>query len=213
MARDELGETDEVRTFAIKAMRDWIMACPRIEKCRMDSKFILRFLRFRKFDIANAQETLERYLVFREGLYGDDWFSKLDFSRPNINGLIDRGLIIILPKRDAAGRRVLFTRLAAVDPSIPTIGSEVMTVTTLFFEALLDDEENQIRGLNYVGDISRISLRHYFIHPFTTWFKYAKNIEVNNLVERLTNNLWKLIHRKHSLRVIKDSTRLTCNQR
>lgn len=179
VAETELGETDEIRTNAIKTMRDWIMNSQRIEKCRMDSKFILRFLRFRKFNILLAQEAFERYLIFREGCYGFDWFSNMDFAKPNIHQLIDNGLMTILPKRDQFGRVVILARLAATDPSIPTIGCEAMTLATMVFETLLDDEENQIRGFNYILDISNIKLRHYFIFSFTTWFKFAKNVEVS----------------------------------
>lgn len=177
IAEDELRETEEVRNHAIKAMRDWIMDNPRIEKCRMDAKFLLRFLRFRKFSIPMAQEALERYLVFREGAYGYDWFSNMDFNKPNIKSLIDNGIEVILPERDHLGRKVLISRLAAADPKITSIGSEGLTLGTMVMETLLDDEENQIRGLVYVADVSGIQLSHYQIFPLDIWFKFGKNIE------------------------------------
>lgn len=181
LAKIELGETDEIRSNAIKVMRDWIMSNARIEKCRMDAKFILRFLRFRKFNISAAQEALERYLVFREGAYGYDWFSNMDFDKPNINGLLEKGLYTILPKRDKFGRKVILAKLAATDPSIPTIGCEALTLGTMIFETLLEDEENQIRGINYILDVSNIKLRHYFIFSFLTWYKILKNVEVSEI--------------------------------
>lgn len=144
----------------------------------MDSKFILRFLRFRKFNIPLAKEAFERYLVFREGIYGYDWFSNLDYNKPNIGSLIDKGLIYVFPKRDKHGRTVILSKLSATDPNIPGIGTEALTLSTMMFESLLEDEENQIRGLNYILDISNIKLRHYFIFSFPTWFKFAKNVEV-----------------------------------
>lgn len=159
-------------------MRDWIMENPRIIKCRMDSKFILRFLRFRKFDLTKAQEAFERYLIFREGAYGYDWFSNLDYDKPNISGLVEKGLFMIFPNRDKFGRKVVMFRLAAADPSISTIGSEGLTYATFVMETMMEDEENQIRGLNYIFDVSNIKLRHYFIFSFPTWFRFAKNIEV-----------------------------------
>jgi hypothetical protein len=181
IARDELGETDEIRTNGIRLMRDWIMKNPRIEKCRMDSKFILRFLRFRKFNIAKAQDAFERYLIFREGAYGYDWFSNMDFEKPHIDSLLDNGIVMLFPCRDKLGRRILMTRLSAADPSISTIGCEGLTVGTMALETLLEDEENQIRGINYIGDISNIKLRHYFIFSFPTWFRFGKNVEVGKV--------------------------------
>lgn len=178
MAEKELRETDEIRNHAIPAMRDWIMANPRIEKVRMDAKFLLRFLRFRKFNIPAAQEALERYLVFREGCYGLDWFSNMDFNKPNINELLSKGLFSVLPNRDKFGRKVILARLAAADPCIPTIGCEGLTIGTMVCETLLDDEETQIRGVNYIMDVSNIKIRHYFIFSFLTWYKMLKNVEV-----------------------------------
>jgi hypothetical protein len=194
IAEKELRETAETRSHSIKAMRDWIMSNPRIEKCRMDSKFILRFLRFRKFSVPAAQEALERYLVFREGAYGHDWFSNMDFDKPNINGLLEKGLYTVLPNRDKLGQKVILAKLAAADPSIPTIGNECLTLGTMIFETLLEDEENQIRGLNYILDVSNIKLRHYFIFSFLTWYKFLKNVEVSrNEVNENTGEMQKLL--------------------
>lgn len=178
IAEKELRETEEIRNHSIKAMRDWIMANPRIEKCRMDSKFILRFLRFRKFSMPAAQEALERYLVFREGAYGHDWFSNMDFEKPNIEGLIDSGSVVILPKTDKLGRKTILFRMKALDPNIPNIGNEGLTLSTMVFETLLDDEENQIRGLTYLGAVSEFSMSFFQIFPLEVAFKFGKNVEV-----------------------------------
>lgn len=178
LALEELRESDDVRNHSIKAMRDWIMDNPRIEKCRMDSKFILRFLRFRKFSIPMAQEAFERYLVFREGVYGHDWFSNLDFAKPGVQLLLESGLVTVLANRDKLGRKVLLFRLAVTDPKIPTIGNDVLTLSTMFFETLLDDEENQIRGLSYIGDVSGVHLSLSQIFSIDTMYKFGKNVEV-----------------------------------
>lgn len=178
IARVELGETDDVRQHAIKAMRDWIMDNPRIVKCRMDSKFILRFLRFRKFDVPKAQETLERWLVAREGAYGSDYFSSLDYSKPCIEKLLNCGFVMIFPNRDEQGRLVILSRPGAVDPKLPTVGVDGITLSLMIGEALLEDEENQIRGIVYISDYVNVTWSHYRIFSFTQWFKLAKNAEV-----------------------------------
>lgn len=159
-------------------MRDWILANPRIEKCRMDAVWLLRFLRFRKYSLPLAQEALERYLVFREGLYGYDWFSNMNFDRPTLGDLLEKGVIVALPNRDKLGRQVLMFRLNAVDPSINDVGNTFLTLSTMFFEALLDDEENQIRGLNYIGDVTGLQLGHVNMFPLEVAYKFGKNVEV-----------------------------------
>jgi hypothetical protein len=178
IAEKELRETEQIRSHSIKAMRDWIVSNPRIEKCRMDSKFILRFLRFRKFSVPAAQEALERYLVFREGAYGHDWFSNMDFDKPNINGLLDSGCVAILPNTDKLGRKTILFRMKALDPNIPNIGNEGLTLCTMVFETLLEDEENQIRGLSYIGAVSEFNLSFFQIFPLEVAFKFGKNVEV-----------------------------------
>lgn len=91
LAEKELGETEQVRNNAIKELRDWTMKNPRILKTRLDAIWLLRFLRFKKFDIGLAKEALERYLVFREGSYGKNWFDHLDVLKSSTEKQLDNG--------------------------------------------------------------------------------------------------------------------------
>ena len=68
------------------------MENPRIIKSRLDNRFLLKALRFRKFSIPRAQEYIERYLIYKSGFYGYDWFSNLDPLRPNLIDLMEKGL-------------------------------------------------------------------------------------------------------------------------
>lgn len=99
------------------------------------------FLRFQKFDVPKAMIALERWLVGRQGAYGYDWMSNLDYSKPNIDGLIDRGILMVFPKRDKFGKTVLMFRPAALQTQISTIGVEALTLGVMMSEVLLDDEE------------------------------------------------------------------------
>lgn len=88
--RKEIRETEEIRNHGIKAMRDWVMQNPRIKRCRLDSIWILKHLRFRKHSIPLAQEAMERHLVIRQGSYGQQYFHlEGDVSRPCIKKLFD----------------------------------------------------------------------------------------------------------------------------
>lgn len=91
LAKEELRETEEVRQHAIKALRDFVLKNPRIEMTRLDAKFLLRFLRFRKFSIPMAMEALERIMVIKQGSYGRNWLDSLDVEKPSILKLIDKG--------------------------------------------------------------------------------------------------------------------------
>lgn len=86
----EIREIDELREFAIKAMRDWTMQNPRILKARRDSTWLLKHLRFKKFSLPLAQEVIEKHLVLRQGRYGIDYFHlENDCLRPCIKRIFD----------------------------------------------------------------------------------------------------------------------------
>lgn len=91
LAKNELRETEAVRNNAIIALREWTMSNPRIIKGRLDSIWLLRFLRFKKFSIPMAQEAIERYLVMRESNIGKIWFNDLNIMRPSAEKLFDSG--------------------------------------------------------------------------------------------------------------------------
>ncbi|CAO1439552.1 unnamed protein product [Diamesa serratosioi] len=178
LAEKELGETEQVRNNAIKELRDWTMKNPRIIKTRLDAVWLLRFLRFKKFDIALAKEAIERYLIFRQGSYGKDWFEHLDILRPSTEKLLDDGYLLVLPNRDSKGRKVLMFRASIVDPSIKTCGYDTLIVNTSTFETLLEDEENQIRGIVHIADLGGAGMSHFTVFPPQKYYRMAKNTEI-----------------------------------
>lgn len=90
-AERELRETDEMREFAIQAFRDWIFQNKRIVKTRLDTSWLLKFLRFRKFSLLQAQEAMERHLVLRQGSHGLKYFHKeFDVLRPSVKAVFDQ---------------------------------------------------------------------------------------------------------------------------
>lgn len=90
-AEDELRETEEVRQHSIMAIREWALKHPKIVKTRLDSNFILRYLRFRKFSIPMATEAIERYLVLKNGSFGRGWLDSMNINRSSILKLVDDG--------------------------------------------------------------------------------------------------------------------------
>lgn len=92
IAQEELRETVEIRENAIRAMREWALQNPRICTLRLDAKFLLRFLRFKKFSIPMAQECLERYLVLRKYFFeGEFIYQNFDYKLPALHDLIMKG--------------------------------------------------------------------------------------------------------------------------
>lgn len=185
-AFEELGETEELRKSSIKKIRDWMLNNKRIVKARFDSRFILRYLRRHFYDIKCTKEAIERWLILREGRYHQgDWLTNLSYDRPNLKELLDAGLLVVLPTRTAKNERVVVSKFAKCKNYVETEHPEQMNpalaalcLGSQIFEILWEDEENQVNGFHYIFDISDVSLRQYFMLPFSTWFKILKHCEV-----------------------------------
>lgn len=96
-AKRELREDELIRKHALENFRQWIQKNPRLENCRLDANFLLRFLRFKKFSVPQAQEALERYLLLRQTF--SIAFRELDVRNTRINELLDRGVVFSSPNR------------------------------------------------------------------------------------------------------------------
>lgn len=78
------------------------------------------------------------------------------------------------------GRRVIFYRSGVVDPMCPNIGNDVLTLMTLVYDLILEDEENQIRGVVHVSDAKGIRMPHFTVFSPQYMFRIGKNTEVRN---------------------------------
>merc|ERR1712004_380813 len=157
VAKVELNETAKVRKKALAEVRKWVRSQPQIKRARLDANFILRFLRMQKFEIKESCEILDKYLTMR--CQYPTWFQNLDCQDPALADLVSKGYIFVLPERDQHGRRVIFSRAAAFDPTKYTT-SDMMRAHVMTFETLL---ENQVRGFTYVFDEKAVSWSHLSI--------------------------------------------------
>ncbi len=157
IAETELRESPKVRKRALRELRDWIKSQSHISNCRTDSNFLLRFLRMKKFEVADTTKVLDKYLRMRS--QHPSWFASLDVREPKLNKLINDGYIFVLPRRDANGRRVVYSRAAAMDATVCT-AADVMRAHLLTFEALLEEEDVQVNGVTYVFDERDVNWSH-----------------------------------------------------
>jgi len=149
LSRRELQEDGKKRRKALSEVRKWIKSQSHIKKVRLDSNFLLRFLRMQKFEVKESCEILDKYLNMR--WQHPSWFQNLDCRDPKLAELISMGYILALPERDAHGRRVIYSKAGAFDANRFNT-SDMMRAHILTFETLLNDEENQVRGFTYVLD-------------------------------------------------------------
>lgn len=123
-----------------------------------------------------VKESFERALIFRQNY---EFLENLDFEKPYMSELLDAGLIMILPGYSKTGERIICSKMSAASTKIPNVALTGMCLATQILELLLEDEENQVRGFHYVFDVSDMTVKHYFLLPFMTWFKILKNCEVS----------------------------------
>lgn len=154
---EEIGETEESRQSSLESLGNWVQANTSITNCRMDASFLLRFIRMQKHQIGKSCALLENYLRMRKTY--PQWFKNLDIKDEKVNELVKSGYVFALPGRDPQGRRVIFCKAQALDPYRHT-NSDQMRAFIITFEALLEEEESQLRGFTYVFDCSGVSLAH-----------------------------------------------------
>lgn len=159
-AETELCESPKTRKKALRELRDWLKSQNHISGCRTDNSFLLRFLRMKKFEVPDTIKVLEKYLKMR--CQNPEWFADLNIAEPKLNQLISDGYCFVLPERDARGRKVVYSRAAAMDASFFT-ANDVMRAHLLTFEALLEDEDVQVNGVTYVFDESDVNWSHISI--------------------------------------------------
>ncbi|XP_026745283.1 alpha-tocopherol transfer protein-like isoform X2 [Trichoplusia ni] len=174
IAEDELRETQNSRSQALAALRSWMEQNPKLMAVRMDSNYLLRFLRAKKFSVPMAQEAIERYILLRQS-----WgiaFNQLDYKLPVMMELLDLGYIFVSPFKDKAGRRVVIYRPGVFDPYKYT-NQDMCRIMGTCYETLLEDEDTQVRGVVHYADGSGVSFPHLTLFTPKEAVRIVKNGE------------------------------------
>jgi len=172
----DIGETEQVRASSLADVRAWLRAHSVISNCREDDSFLLRFIRIQKHKVPKACTTLENYLYMKKN--NPQWFEKLDIRDEKIRELVDRGYVFSPPGRDLEGRRVVFSIGSALDPNRFS-NSDAMRAWIITFEALMEEEDVQLKGFTYIFDCSGVSLSQLSIWSPAEATKVVKICEKN----------------------------------
>jgi hypothetical protein len=176
IAKEELGETEEIARNAVREMREWIMNNPRIVTCRLDSYYLMPVLRWKKFNLLETQEVYERQLLFN---CQSQHFANLDPFQKNVMELLDLGVILTLPMRDKNNRLVIMINYGRIDTSMENVGNAFLTLFAIILVNLTALPENQIRGIHYIANFKGVHFKHVTIFPVETWYKQGKGAEVS----------------------------------
>ena len=149
-AKRELGEIPHQRLEMIGQLRDKIHQWSPTEGNtapdfvrKDDDKFLLAFLRARKFDLDKALSLFVNYHVYRQryaSILGD-------FDAISVKHILENGVIGILDTRLYNGSKVVCVYPERWDfENVPFIDN--FRATLLLLDKLIEDEETQVHGLS-----------------------------------------------------------------
>ncbi|KAK3088715.1 hypothetical protein FSP39_022936 [Pinctada imbricata] len=155
-ALKELGEITERRSDCIDSVREQIETRPDVTFLRTDDKFVLRFLRARKFDSFEAFKLLARYFEYRQD--NPNLFKQFNAAETGIKDALKDGLPGVLPHLDHYGRRILVLYSANWDNARYGLAS-IYRAILLTLEKLIDEDECQINGFVIIVDWSQFTFK------------------------------------------------------
>ncbi|CAM1322453.1 TTPAL (predicted) [Pycnogonum litorale] len=155
----ELQEKTEWRERDVQALRDMVISGDiRLNAC-VDGKFLLRFLRARKFDYDKAYDLLIKYYSSR--INNPDLFK--DFIPSSVKHVFAENFQGFLPDRDLHGRLVFLYRAGMWDPEKCTV-DDIFRANIISMEMAIEDDATQINGIVTVLDLQGLrlnQLRHF----------------------------------------------------
>jgi hypothetical protein len=187
IAETRLGETPEKVENCIKEIRDWVLKNPRIIKTRLDSNFILRTLRHTKFNLEKSKEWIERFTLIHYMVVENDWsFEGFDFkTNQSLREFVKEKFIVILPKNDKNLPNAMLCKLLCSERYDKDYFKTFITVNMLINECLMDEEENQIKGIHNIQDYGSFSLRLALSMPLSYWISLSKINQVISVLLKL----------------------------
>lgn len=160
-AEKELRETDDERISSVRALREWAVQRKDWLKTPLDTGFLLRYLRVRKFTQLAARKTLENYWTARSK--SPEWFKDIDMYDPELQEIIASGLVLRVPGTDKHGRLICFERPEQldVDWAIKKFGvNKIFKAMIGVFDWILMDPNAQVNGIVAIEDMTGFSIKH-----------------------------------------------------
>ncbi|GFT78173.1 alpha-tocopherol transfer protein-like [Nephila pilipes] len=153
-AKDELGETDEIRGLALEQFRECILADEKLKNVLTDDEFLLLFLRARKYNIENSLSLLRNF--FHTIAAHPEIFNMLDQEK--IYKLAGSGFISTLPFRSNDGCFIIICKIGIWDPD--EINEQVLfSLAMMLFLCAVNCPATQITGVRVIFDAEGYSFK------------------------------------------------------
>lgn len=163
-ARDELNEDEKNRAGAVETFREWVKQQNWL-KSPTDTRFLVRFLRTKKYSQLEARKAIEKYWRVRSQI--PEWFKNKDPRDPLIQDVIGKGFVVRLPRVDNQGRIYILIRLGCLDADYikkNLKGSDsLFRTSTAIFDWISMDERAQVNGIVGILDLTGYGLQHKMV--------------------------------------------------
>ncbi len=155
-ARRELGEEPGRREGSIRELRTKIEEEEENEGVcyeRKDNKFLLMFLRARKFNVDRSLQLYVNYHKYRQK------YSHLltDYHPTAVEDVLKSGMVRVVDERSKNGPKVIILSPAHWDTQTVPFERNFKTLL-LILDKLIEDEHNQIHGFVFINNLERVSL-------------------------------------------------------
>ena len=161
-AMKELNEDPDKREEQIKEFRERLEAWrpnpedPLEENLQLgrvdEDKFLLCFLRARKFDLDRAVTLYVNYFKFRAkhaSILGE-------ISAQAAETALKMNVVSVLPERSLEGSKVLVARFAKIDFTMVDIAM-LTKMSLVVLDKMIEDEATQVHGISFCEDLEGVT--------------------------------------------------------
>jgi hypothetical protein len=171
-ARSELNETKENRETGLKYLKHLVATETSYRLPNNDDEFLIKFLRFSKWDHMKAFDRLKRFYEYQIATVAEHE----EHKPTKISRLFKEDIFYFLPKKDGRnGRKILYMSYPNWNPE-KISGSDVVHLFLTATESILDDPEAQINGITIVGNALSLNAQHLYTLSPTLVSEAAKYI-------------------------------------
>ncbi|XP_011705811.1 PREDICTED: alpha-tocopherol transfer protein-like, partial [Wasmannia auropunctata] len=124
----------------------------------LDDFLILRFLRVCKFNIEKTKIRMRNYYKQRSDL--PEWYMNKDPFQPELQELLNMGLVLPLRKLDSRGRLVFIIRATRIDPTIHELSDLIKICVMLTELTMKNNAIASVYGLVVFFDLINPTMRH-----------------------------------------------------
>ncbi|XP_028405065.1 LOW QUALITY PROTEIN: clavesin-1-like [Dendronephthya gigantea] len=152
-AKAELNEDPLTRNAKVQLLRDKMVFRPDLPFRKTDEKYLLRFLRARKFDEERAFQLLCSHIEFKRK--NRDLFEDLTLTK--LRPVLQEGFPGVLENRDSNGSRVLVLFPGRWERELFDF-KDIVKALIFTMEELITEEETQVNGIVAIVDFTGWSL-------------------------------------------------------